>query len=683
MPQYRFQPLTVGYDGTVYALVNFDFQGFQINGNASHLVALDAQRGTEKFRVPLPKGQFSVSGSDNDGSGTIPPENISRPMVLADGSINVAVSNRISTLIFSPNTHQAIPQNNSHDPNSSGPAIYCPSEILECWAPVDSSGTVMQKEEDSTEGNQISLVNIQPDGSYKQYQISSSLIECDQFGSHFTYVLDDALLQPFFHVGGTIRNGNGVPVSDGHQYAQEIFSWFTGTCGLQPFGPNGFDLMVVPNGTGGLLVASETDDVQNPVWIKNIPQPSVSGAGTEIHIAALNTINNLVIGENGNAFAAGSFNFFETPRLVSFNLASGASNWTYDATFHVNDFDPGYVDIVAAGPNNSLYAVEGGFFNVEPKVAFALDPNGVRTDNPTSNQEVTFVASAGIGSNTWLGANVTQIASLNMSALPFGMPFILQSSPPIGPEGITAYASNLITPTVSTYGAPSPEGKEGRPWYFVLVWQNDFTFTPDYPNRLPSLTTDITSDATVIKQAALKAMKDAYKDFWIVIVEGTPGTGDHRATVLNTQTLVAHSRSCGATNPNQPRESQVDYIVNMQNAQDALKVVINNSQDEAAALQRIDLLQAIGRGVGVTAAHELAHHFLFNCCAMDADPEQDPLARGAYNATGCSGVLDPSPWTGFWPKPVIKLHWEPATLRGLNECLSFGWRDFGSSSCHQ
>ena len=682
-PQYRFQPLTVGYDGTVYALVNFDFLGFQSNEAVSHLVALDAQRGTEKFRVPLPKSQSVVSGTDHDSSGMFAPENISRPMVLADGSINLAVSDRISTSISSPNTHQAIPQNNSHDPNSSGSTIYCPSEILECWAPVDSSGTAMKNEVDTTEGKQINLLNIQPNGSYKQYLISNSAVECDQFGSHFKYVLDDALLLPFFHVGGTVRDSNGNPVSDGHQYAQEMSLWFTGTCGVGPFGPNGFDLMVVPNGTGGLLVASETDDAQNPVWIKNIPQPSVSGAGTEIHIASLNTINNLVIGENGNAFAAGSFNFFDTPRLVSFNLASGSPNWTYDSTFHT-DFDPGYVDIVAAGPNNSLYAVEGGFFNVEPKVAFTLDANGVRTDNPTSNQEVTFVASAGIGSTTWLGANVTQIASLGGSGLPFGMPFVLQSSPPLGVQGVTAIASTLVNPTVSTYGASSPAGTEGRPWYFVLVWQNDFTFTPDYPNRLPALTTDITSDATVIKAAALKAMKDAYKGFWIVIAEGTSGTGDHRATVMNSQTLV-HAATCGATNSNvvQVRDSQVDYLMNMQNAQDALKVVINNSQDEANALKRIDLLQAIGRGIGVTAAHEIAHHFLFLCCAMDADPGSDPLARGTYNATGCSGSIDPSPWTGFWPNPVIRIHWEPATLRGLNECLSAGWRDFGSSSCHQ
>ncbi len=121
----------------------------------------------------------------------------------------------------------------------------------------------------------------------------------------------------------------------------------------------------------------------------------------------------------------------------------------------------------------------------------------------------------------------------------------------------------------------------------------------------------------------------------------------------------------------------------MQMAQDALKLAINNAQDEATALKRIDLLQAIGRGIGVTATHEIAHHFLFLCCAMDADPAQDFLARGTYNATGCLASTDPSPWIGFWPTPIIKLHWEPQTLRGLNACLNAGWRDFGSSSCHQ
>jgi hypothetical protein len=106
--------------------------------------------------------------------------------------------------------------------------------------------------------------------------------------------------------------------------------------------------------------------------------------------------------------------------------------------------------------------VEGGFFNVEPKVAFTLDANALRTDNPTSNQEVTFVDSAGIGSSTWLGANVTQVASLNVSGRPFGVPFVLQSSPPIGLQEVTAIALTLLDAVLGPFPAPSASGDEGQ-----------------------------------------------------------------------------------------------------------------------------------------------------------------------------------------------------------------------------
>jgi outer membrane protein assembly factor BamB len=670
-PQYHFRPLTVGYDGTVYALVNLTSPGFfESNFNVSHLVALDPQTGKEKFRVPLPSGAAI--------------HEYSRPMMLTDGSLNVAVYTDASTVTRSPNPVMAIPRNNSHDaqPQQGSTTIYCPSEILECWAPVDPSTGQQTDQIEVTEEQETDLFNVQPDGTVHQFSLSQGQIDCIEQGTHYTYVLDDAFLLPGGHVPGLRHDSNGGTILDGHQYQQNLEEWTSGTCGVLS-GPNGFDLMVVPNGSGGVLVASETSDDQNPIWVKNIPQPSVSGAGTEFHISSLNTLNNLVIGENGNAFAAGSWDFFDTPRLVSFNINSGAQNWTYDSPFGTPD-EPGYVDIVAAGPNNSLYATEGDFFEQTPENAFTLDANGARTDNPTSSQAVTSVTSAGLGSNIWLGQNLNQLASLGGFDLGFGIPFVMQSPPPLPQPGVTAFASTFITPTVSTYGAPSASGKEGRPWYFILVWNNDFTFTPDYPQFLPGLTTDITAQSPIIKQAALQAIKDAYRGFWIVIAEGTAGTGDHRATVLNSQTLV-HTPACGATNSNvlQVRDSQVDYLMNMENAQVALRVTINNAEDESAALRRFDLLQAIGRGIGVTTAHEIAHHFLFACCSMDADPATDPLARGTYNATGCSASTDPSPWTGFWPNPIIKLHWEPPALRGLNECLNAGWQDFGSSSCHQ
>jgi len=272
---------------------------------------------------------------------------------------------------------------------------------------------------------------------------------------------------------------------------------------------------------------------------------------------------------------------------------------------------------------------------------------------------------------SWHGNWYSSIASTTDLGLVTAEPILLA-------ESFGAINANL--------GNLSATGAAARPWYFILVWQNDFNFIPASPQLLSSLQTDISNLSPVIKSSALKELKDAFSGVPVTVVEGTAGTGDDRATVLNSQNLV-NGPNCGATNPNailadgRVHDSQVDYLMNMENAQYAYGIQITNSQDEANALKSTNLLQAIGRGIGVTSAHEIAHHFLAGCCAMDADPAQDAEARGAINATGCSGSSDPSPWTGFWPNPIIGLHWEPSTLLGLSRCLSRGWRDFHGSSC--
>jgi hypothetical protein len=312
--------------------------------------------------------------------------------------------------------------------------------------------------------------------------------------------------------------------------------------------------------------------------------------------------------------------------------------------------------------------------------------------NPPTYQPIMATADGGVIAKTPDGTIVTY----NSSAAPTSTASLAVQSwgGNVYQQGsLDKVATEPILPAMSLWansgGNPSGTGTAARPWYFMLVWQNDFSFVPSYPNLLTSLQTDITNHATEMKTAALKELKDAYSGVPVTVVEGAPGTGDHRAIVLDHQNLVNGS-DCGATNPNvpHPSESQVDYINNMENAQIALQVVINNAQDEANALNRHDLIQAIGRGIGVSAAHEIAHHFLFLCCDMDANPQSDTNARGTFNATGCYAPTDPSPWTGYWPTPKIDLHWEdngppfPTALEGLGQCLGSGWRDFGGSSCH-
>jgi len=151
--------------------------------------------------------------------------------------------------------------------------------------------------------------------------------------------------------------------------------------------------------------------------------------------------------------------------------------------------------------------------------------------------------------------------------------------------------------------------------------------------------------------------------------------------VLNEVTLEVPP-GCGSTDSYHVERHEVGYLQNMMEAQAALQLIINNAQDLSTVLAEGSIIRAMGRGIGNIAAHEIAHQFLKKCCAMDANPEVDENAKGTFNATGCSGVRDPSPWTGYWPDPRILLHWQQPALEALGRCLGGGWRFFGGDPCH-
>jgi len=362
----------------------------------------------------------------------------------------------------------------------------------------------------------------------------------------------------------------------------------------------------------------------------------------------------LILGDNNTAFAT------NTDKLVSFDVNTGATLWTRSA-------QQGHkFSLVAASAGGGLAAkdVDSG------SQSGTYSENIVRFDASGNGAYDTSLGVSGIQyswERDWFGINNAR-------------------------DQVETIANDPVNLAMSTWafqkGTPAGNGKAERPWFFVLVFQNDFTFYPNYPQFIPSLQTDITFAAPIIKRAAVEAVQHAYHGFPVTVVEGTSGTGDHRAYVMTHQNIDPTSPDCGDTSPQQfpiETDSQVDYTRNMEEAQSALKLSIRNASDEAAALKRNDLFQAIGRGIGSVSAHEIAHHFLLLCCNMDANPNDDPGALATYNhGHVCSGTFDPSFWIGYYPSPRINLHWEaPEPFQSLTKCLNYGWRDSNYvKSCH-
>lgn len=432
---------------------------------------------------------------------------------------------------------------------------------------------------------------------------------------------------------------------------------------IPPFNqlPTDITFRVIPDGQGGALVPWWKDLGNYTTFEAHVTH--VSAAGITDAVLPLTYQNTailssnvcpmqfgqlpciadfrLVLGENGVAFAT------DLKSVVAFNIASMAPLWSYSSASGM--------DLMAAtaGGGVAINDVQAGIV--------LLSSNGNATQIATGS-------ALSMPSYSWKGS-WTALSSMG------GVSEILL---PLLPGFTSLWAK--------PEGNPSSSSAEGRPWFFILNWQNAFDFIPDNPAILLNLKTDIASDATFIKTAALDALKQAYKDWPVVVVEGTPNTGDHQAVVETVSPDL--STSCGTTNIEiaVPVDSEVWYECNMKEAQAALQVVINNAQDEAVALGRQDLIEAIGRGIGNNAAHEIAHQFLIRCCSMDVLTSKDPNAAATYNNGDSDGTpnpqvadSDPAPYTGFGKDGKTSIHWESTTKDALTKCLGTGYRKYANA----
>jgi hypothetical protein len=425
--------------------------------------------------------------------------------------------------------------------------------------------------------------------------------------------------------------------------------------------PTDITFRVIPDGQGGALVPWWKDLGYYTTFEAHVTHISASGVSdvvlpltyqnTAIQNSNVCPFNpgqlpciadfRMVLGENGVAFAT------DLKSVVAFNTSSLTPLWTYTSASGM--------DLVAA-------TADGGVtINDAQQGLIPLDANGA-PGTPTGSP---FNMPSYSWSGSWAAPSPSSGATSGF-ALPIAVDF----------------ASLWAEPD----GNPSEVHAAGRPWYFILNWQNAFDFIPDNPSILPNLKTDITNDATQIKTAALNALKQAYKQWPVVVAEGTPGTGDHQAVVQTTSTN--QGQSCGSTNINValPVDSEVWYECNMEEAQVALQVVINNAQDESTALARQDLIQAIGRGIGNNAAHEIAHQFLIKCCSMDVTTSQDPNSAATYNNGDADGDpspqvvdSDPAPYTGYGKDGKTPIHWESTTQNALAKCLGKGYTKYANA----
>ena len=390
---------------------------------------------------------------------------------------------------------------------------------------------------------------------------------------------------------------------------------------------------------GGAMITNADTGVMLMVAADQLYLATTTGTSVSVVPApALNGVTPVLQAQDGSYY--GTSNGDQGPIMVAFD-ASGNIRWSV----------PNETPMIATADGGVI--ANAGYYNA-PTTFY--DQNGNATGQV-----------ANLPTQSWRG-NMYRVGSIDR----------LASSPILMALSLWA----------QTGGNPSRNSTASRPWYFRIKWQNQFSFIPDFPNILDNLKIDISYNATRIKDAAKAAFQKAY-DWPVTVFEGDTG-GDRLVTV---QTAAASGMACGNTPNISYRNSEVYYECVMKNAQFAVQARITNAQDEAVQVLRPDLIQAIGRGVGDTAAHEIAHQFLGPCCSMDVLTSADPNAAATYNNGSedgdsrptCSPQLnhdcspvnsEPATYTGFGKDGRTAIHWEDTTRRVLHRCIGSGWVDY-------
>jgi hypothetical protein len=204
----------------------------------------------------------------------------------------------------------------------------------------------------------------------------------------------------------------GGPDKDRPKFTQTASESFeSGDPNNQLTSPDAADLLLIPDGAGGLLYAGSSMDYgagsSSSVMVKRFLNPRESDAGPSFTLPSLEYVNQLVVGENDTAYAAGAYDGYYGARIVAFDINGGGKKWDYDPPYG-EPYDA-WADIVAALPGGGVAGTVG--YWQEPRITFTLDASGVRTDvlSPVGQ---TYLSFSGVPSDVWYSAtpNTTSTA---------------------------------------------------------------------------------------------------------------------------------------------------------------------------------------------------------------------------------------------------------------------------------
>jgi RHS repeat-associated protein len=180
-----------------------------------------------------------------------------------------------------------------------------------------------------------------------------------------------------------------------------------------------------------------------------------------------------------------------------------------------------------------------------------------------------------------------------------------------------------------------------RPISVSWKWENDWNDI-NTDGRLSD------SEIQTVKEMAYLSFNKAYAGFNVKIVENSTATRGVHVSKMSGDPRSEHDSEMGATYGTS-RESTVFYPGVMM----ALKAVVKNNN---LVKSRGELIEALGRGIGATAAHELGHQY--GLAYTD-----DIRASGYYDTFGVAENAGPEHFFG-------ELRWSETALKKIEDNIS-------------